>query len=746
MRPLYRAQIVGRETRSLRATYYTAVRAGVARLSPIVMIAAHLVAGFASPAGAATVVRAGFASISNDPAAGTWTVSSSGATLLLDINAASDFAVLRLMSPSGKSWTVGVQTDTVVRIGSQSVPFGSRAAGFAFQGVETSVRDLTVRLDATYDLPSARLRITRHYAATSGSPAFETWTTFAPIGATATLANLNAFSLSVEPGTIHWLNGLQQAGGTQSAGGAFTPQERTLAVGDRLSFGSDGRASDKTVPWFAIDGESDEFFAALLWSGAWSFTAARSAAALDLTLELGPMSTATASPVDGPHAVFGVVRGGLPAVSAALRTFVIDGLRGRRPFDALVTFNTWYAYGTHIDEASMLAEIEGAAALGAELFMLDAGWYAGAARSDAADFLVGLGTWQVDASRFPNGLRVLSDRAHELGLKFGIWIEPERVALSTVNQRGLAQEAWLAKAGDKYGDAQAAQLCLGGPGARQWVVDQIVRLVDSVQPDYLKWDNNFWINCDRTGHGHGRTDGNFAHVNGLYQVLADVRARYPDLLIENVSGGGNRLDLGMLRYTDVAWMDDRTSPSVRVRHNIEGLITVFPPAYLLSFVVEDVSESLHNAEDMALYFRSRMTAALGLCFRTAGFDEVDVAQMTREIGIYKDFRFALRSAAATLLTPQAAAGQGPAWDVVQTIPSGNRDTVVAAFQSDGAALPITIKPVGLRAFTRYEVHSVDVGSLGSATGQELMSEGFSIVPSPFSAAHIVILRPARRPE
>jgi hypothetical protein len=141
-----------------------------------------------------------------------------------------------------------------------------------------------------------------------------------------------------------------------------------------------------------------------------------------------------------------------------------------------------------------------------------------------------------------------------------------------------------------------------------------------------------------------------------------------------------------------------------------------------------------------------MTAALGLCFRTAGFDEVDVAQMTREIGIYKDVRLGLRGAAATLLTPQAVAGQGPPWDVLQTIPSGNRDTFVAAFQSDGGASPITIKPVGLRAFTWYDVESVDAGELGSATGADLMSQGITIVPSPFSAAHIVVLRPARRPE
>jgi len=78
-------------------------------------------------------------------------------------------------------------------------------------------------------------------------------------------------------------------------------------------------------------------------------------------------------------------------------------------------------------------------------------------------------------------------------------------------------------------------------------------------------------------HNH-QPDGNFGHVNALYGLLSALRDRYPDLLIENVSGGGNRLDIGMLRYTDVAWMDDRTAPSVHVRHNIEGLTAVFPPA------------------------------------------------------------------------------------------------------------------------------------------------------------------------
>jgi alpha-galactosidase len=696
---------------------------------------------FAPCATAATVVRAGFASIANDPDAGTWTISSSGASLTLALDRSRDFEVLQLVSPSGKNWTTAIQADTVVKIGSQSIAFGNRAAGFVYQDVTTSVNGFTVQLDAIFDLPTARLRATRHYAATSGSPTFETWTTFAPLSASVTLADLNAFRLTVSVGTIRWLSGLQ----SRSPAG-FTQQQRTLAVGERVTLGADVRSSEQTVPWFAIDAESDEFFAGLVWSGAWSLTAVRSTTGLELTLGLAPMSTTIAAPIDGPHAFFGLVRGGLPAASTSLSAFVINSLRGGRAFDPLVTYNTWFAYGTHIDEPSMLAEMDGAAALGAELFVLDAGWYVGAVQADPADFSHGLGTWQVDPSRFPKGLRVLTEHAHDIGMKFGLWIEPERVALATVNQRGLAQEPWLAKASNKYGSADTAQICFASPAARQWVLDQIVRLLDTVQPDYLKWDNNFSINCDRSGHSHGLTDGNFAHVNGLYQVLADLRSRYPDLIIENVSGGGNRLDFGMLRYTDVAWMDDRSAPSVHVRHNVEGLTAAFPPAYLLSFVTEHGDEPLHNAADMALYFRSRMTAALGLCFRTGEFDAPDTSQIVREIEIYKDIRRNLRTASAALLTPQADAAQGPPWDVLQTIPTGNRDALISAFQWDEGETEITVKPIGLRPFTTYEVWSVDAGMIGTATGAQLMADGISVLASPVSAAHVLLLKPLRRGE
>src|SRR5262249_16917229 len=162
----------------------------------------------------------------------------------------------------------------------------------------------------------------------------------------------------------------------------------------------------------------------------------------------------------------------------------------------------WYARGVRVDEESVRGDMLRAAALGTELFVLDAGWYVGADAGGMFDFDTGLGTWRIDPARFPNGLRPLRDYAPELGLKFGLWVEPEGVNLDAVDRPGLADESWLAKAGGSYGSEQTALVCLGTAAARRWLLAQLTALIDDVQPDYLKWDNNLWVNCNRSGHDH----------------------------------------------------------------------------------------------------------------------------------------------------------------------------------------------------------------------------------------------------
>jgi alpha-galactosidase len=230
-------------------------------------------------------------------------------------------------------------------------------------------------------------------------------------------------------------------------------------------------------------------------------------------------------------------------------------------------------------------------------------------------------------------------------------------------------------------------------------------------------------------------------VTALYQILAALHQRYPNLVIENCSQGGNRLDFGMIRYADTAWMDDRTAPSVHVRHNIEGLSEMFPPAYLLSFVTDHVGESVEDAQDLSLYFRSRMAGILGLCFLSGELSDSDVAGIQQEIATYKSARAAQADGSAALLSTQVDAANSAAWDVLQET-SADGSVLLYAFNNGGAGSDGTnVVLKNLKADTTYLVQSVDAGALGEATGSDLMANGITLMPSPTSASHLLTVVP-----
>jgi len=695
-----------------------------------------------SSARATTVESLGDASIAHDTNSDAWTITAGGAAMALSIGPSTDYTVTSLVSPSGTQWLAAPHADATVTVSGTALVFGSRADGFTYASTSTRTNGRRLELAASYVVASLNLNVTRHVAVAPGSPTFEVWTTFQALGSPVALSNLGALDAIVAPGTIHWVTGEQpRQGDPAPLDSEFETQARLLATGQSVGFGSTTRSSEAVVPWLAVDGAADELYVALMWSGAWFASATRTDAGLSLQWGLGSMATVAASAVvEGPHALVGVAATGRPGAAAALRTYVLQGLRDARPITPLVTYNTWFAYGTAVDEASMQREMARASAMGVELFVVDAGWYAGADTKNTTDFTPGLGSWAVDADRFPDGLGSLSDFAHSLGMKFGVWVEPERIDISLAGQNGLSESA-LATQGGEYGADDSAMICLAGAAGRQWVLDHLTAFIDSVHPDYLKWDNNLWVNCDRDGHGHGKSDGNFAQVTALYGILDTLRQRYPSLLIENCAGGGNRLDFGMLRYTDTAWMDDQSAPSLRVRHNFEGLTQIFPPAYLLSFLTELGWEPLHNSPDLPLYARSRMPGAFGLSIRSLWLTDGDVAALTKQINFYKRLRPLVAASAGTLLTAQGN-GQETDWDVLQeTGVNGG----VALFAFNGAAAPATttVMPAGLQPETRYQVVSIDGSTAGMLTGADMMTNGLALMRSPVTAAQILLLIPQR---
>src|SRR5204862_2369635 len=135
---------------------------------------------------------------------------------------------------------------------------------------------------------------------------------------------------------------------------------------------------------------------------------------------------------------------------------------------------------------------------------------------------------------------------------------------------------------------------------------------------------------------------------------------------------------GMLARTDAAWMDDRTSPSSHVRHNLEGLMTALPPDYLLSFVLSDDGEDLNGFNDLSNMMRSRMPGVLGLTYQALTIDWLTLQTMAQEVQFHKFYRRLVTDANASLLSPQAPVPDG--WDVIQETAAGGLSAIVFGFK------------------------------------------------------------------
>jgi alpha-galactosidase len=209
-------------------------------------------------------------------------------------------------------------------------------------------------------------------------------------------------------------------------------------------------------------------------------------------------------------------------------------------------------------------------------------------------------------------------------------------------------------------------------------------------------------------------------------------------LIENVSGGGARIDFGMLAYTDDAWMDDRTSPAALVRHNVEGLTFAFPPAYLLSFLIDSDGEPIAGGDDLAYLTRSRMLGMLGLTYRSEDLQDDTVEAFRQQVAQYKTIRDLLARSSASLLTDQAPVDPSQ-WDALQELADEGRSAIVFAFKGNAEPGRWIARPRGLIADATYSVTSLDLGPIGSVRGDVLMQDGIEIVHNGGSRAHVLLL-------
>lgn len=237
---------------------------------------------------------------------------------------------------------------------------------------------------------------------------------------------------------------------------------------------------------------------------------------------------------------------------AIRENLIHDPCQGRpRP----VLINNWEATEFHFDQEKLVSIAQAAAPLGIDLFVMDDGWF-GTRNSDTS----GLGDWFVNEQKLPGGLGTLAARVREMGMSFGIWIEPEMVNEDSDLYR--AHPDWALGVPGRPQTRSRCQLVLdfSRQEVRDYIYGSIRKVLDSADISYIKWDMNRSLTDVFSADLAGARQGEVYHryVLGVYDMLDRLRRDYPQTLIEGCAGGGGRFDLGMLYYTPQIWCSDNT--------------------------------------------------------------------------------------------------------------------------------------------------------------------------------------------
>ncbi len=299
--------------------------------------------------------------------------------------------------------------------------------------------------------------------------------------------------------------------------------------------------------------------------------------------------------------------------------------------------NSWEgAYFTFTTE-TLLRMIDDAASMGLEMFVLDDGWFGleHPRNSDNA----GLGDWEVNTNKIPEGIDYVASYAHSKGLKFGIWIEPEMVNPDS----NLAAEHpdWIVKSPGReiYQSRNQWILDLSNPAVQDFVFGVFDRTV-SLSPniDYVKWDCNRRIMSFGSPYLDAEQDRFYVeYIQGLYSVCRRMREKYPDIIVQCCSAGGSRVDYGSMRWFNEVWASDNTDGISRVRIQY-GTSLIYPACVMGSHVSTVPNHQTGNVTSLKFRFDVASAGRLGMELQPKSLSADERALADRCIKSYKGYR------------------------------------------------------------------------------------------------------------
>jgi alpha-galactosidase len=334
----------------------------------------------------------------------------------------------------------------------------------------------------------------------------------------------------------------------------------------------------------------------------------------------------------GPTTYFGYSAEGLDGLADRFHRMIRSRpVHPRKPRPLLV--NTWEAVYYHHDLQRLSRLAETAAAIGVEQLVLDDGWFSGR-RDDTA----GLGDWTVDEAIWPDGLAPLIDTVHGLGMRFGLWVEPEMV--NTDSDLARQHPDWILAPSAGLGPAARHQYVLDLSNEQAWqhVFKRIDRLVTQYGLDFLKWDHNRDL-LEAVSRGPDRRDrpGPHAQTTALYRLLDALRERHPDLEIESCAAGGARVDLGILARTDRVWASDCNDPIER-QHIQRWTAQLLPPELIGAHVGGPTSHTTGRTTARSFQLATALFAHAGIEADLTTATEAELEQLAAWARMYRELR------------------------------------------------------------------------------------------------------------
>ena len=380
--------------------------------------------------------------------------------------------------------------------------------------------------------------------------------------------------------------------------------------------------------------------------------------------------------------------------------------------------NNWEATYFGFDAEKLLKIAGEAADLGLDMLVLDDGWF-----GKRDDDNSGLGDWFVNEKKLGCTMKELVDRVNALGLKFGIWLEPEMVSEDSELYR--MHPDWVLQIPGREPNRSRNQLVLdlSRKEVREYMKKFINDTLSCANISYVKWDMNRSVDNVYSAADPTLSQGAVRHkyVLGLYEVMEDMLTRHPDLLLEGCSGGGGRFDAGMLYYAPQIWCSDNTDAIERLRIHYG---TSF--GYPMSSVSAHVSVCPNHQNGRVTPFKTRgicaMQGSFGYELDLSKLSEEDKAEARRQITVYNENWELFQSGSYYRLNSPMENHDYTAWSYVS---KDQRKASLSVIYTDlhGNPKPVRVKLKGLKKDASYDVDGTVY------TGTALMRGGL-LIPKP----------------